>query len=156
MARGLMFCEIKRWGTSAHCDTGDRHVGPVRAYARYNPQRTASFVAAMFSFMGQCIVVDTRSKLTGTQLEPLTWTALAGWTADDHLAAFAAYQRKPSVPCMKDRRTDGNGPMLALCRSSANKRSLIRPLVFATARTFFEYNFQPVRIARFARGETAF
>src|SRR5919201_1398225 len=31
-------------------------------------------------------------KPAGSQLEPVEWTELAGWTADDHLAAFAAYQ----------------------------------------------------------------
>ena len=31
-------------------------------------------------------------KLAGSQLEPVKWTELAGWSTDDHLAAFAAYQ----------------------------------------------------------------
>ena len=31
-------------------------------------------------------------KLADTQLEPVKWADVAGWTADDHLAAFAAYQ----------------------------------------------------------------
>src|SRR6478736_6407504 len=31
-------------------------------------------------------------KSSGSQLEPLKWSELTGWAADDHLAAFAAYQ----------------------------------------------------------------
>src|SRR6185437_15981060 len=31
-------------------------------------------------------------KLPDSQLEPAKWSEVAGWTADDHLAAFAAYQ----------------------------------------------------------------
>jgi hypothetical protein len=31
-------------------------------------------------------------KFLGSQLEPVKWNELAGWAADDHLAAFAAYQ----------------------------------------------------------------
>ena len=31
-------------------------------------------------------------KFLSSQLEPIKWSELAGWTADDHLAAFAAYQ----------------------------------------------------------------
>ena len=31
-------------------------------------------------------------KLADAQLEPVKWSDLPGWTADDHLAAFAAFQ----------------------------------------------------------------
>jgi membrane-bound lytic murein transglycosylase A len=31
-------------------------------------------------------------KLPDAQLEPVKWSDLPGWTADDHLAAFAAFQ----------------------------------------------------------------
>ena len=31
-------------------------------------------------------------KSSGNQFEPLKWNELTGWAADDHLAAFAAYQ----------------------------------------------------------------
>ena len=35
---------------------------------------------------------DEPFKLADTQLEPAKWADVAGWAADDHLAAFAAYQ----------------------------------------------------------------
>jgi len=30
-------------------------------------------------------------KLSDTQLEPLSWAALDGWSADDHVASFSAF-----------------------------------------------------------------
>src|SRR5262250_2405759 len=35
---------------------------------------------------------DEPFKLADTELEPVEWADLAGWAADDHLAAFATYQ----------------------------------------------------------------
>src|SRR5262245_42890028 len=41
-------------------------------------------------------------KFADSQFEPITWSQLAGWAADDHLAAFAAYQT--SCQAMRRRR----------------------------------------------------
>src|ERR1700722_15966958 len=32
-------------------------------------------------------------KIPDVQLEPLSWTALDGWAADDHVAAFSAFMK---------------------------------------------------------------
>src|SRR5262249_10119806 len=47
-------------------------------------------------------------RLAGSQLEPVKWTELAGWRADDHLAAFAAYQTSCRAS-RKIRRTNHHG-----------------------------------------------
>src|SRR6516165_8798374 len=59
----------------------------------------ASIAAATLSLTGvSCIGVtgaaafDEPFKLPDSQLEPVKWTAIDGWTADDHLAAFNAFQ----------------------------------------------------------------
>jgi membrane-bound lytic murein transglycosylase A len=92
-------------------------------------------------------------KVPDSQLEPIAWSALEGWTADDHGLAFATFL----ASCR---------PLL---RSSAAKRET-RPMYFALkhvcrraldagrlakeqARLFFERNFRPLRIAKL--GDTA-
>src|SRR5215831_11240380 len=91
-------------------------------------------------------------KLSGSQLEPVKWSQLAGWTADDHLAAFAAYQASCRA-ARKLRRTDDHGDissaLLNVCRNAID----LRPQDADTARAFFERNFQPVRIARLGEVE---
>ena len=52
----------------------------------------AGLVGAIICFTADVASPEGPLKLVGSQLEPVKWTELAGWTADDHLAAFAAYQ----------------------------------------------------------------
>jgi 3D (Asp-Asp-Asp) domain-containing protein len=51
----------------------------------------AGFVGAILCSTGSTALAQEPLKLPGSQLEPIKWTELAGWSADDHLAAFAAY-----------------------------------------------------------------
>ena len=73
-----------------------------------------------------------------------------GWTADDHLAAFAAYETSCQA-LRKIQRTD-RGQMSKALLNVCRKAIGLRQQDLNTARTFFEQNFQPVRIARL--GET--
>ncbi len=91
-------------------------------------------------------------KLSGSQLEPVKWTELAGWTADDHLAAFAAY-RESCRAARKTPRTDDRAAIFAALWNVCRDAMGLRPRDADTARAFFERNFQPVRIARL--GEVA-
>src|SRR5262245_14350140 len=91
-------------------------------------------------------------KLAGSQLEPLKWSELAGWTADDHLAAFAAYQASCQA-LRRMRRSDDRAAISEALGSVCRKAVGFRPQDADAARVFFEQNFQPVRIARL--GEAA-
>src|SRR5215813_4426077 len=91
-------------------------------------------------------------KLSGSQLEPVKWTELAGWTADDHLAAFAAY-RESCRAARKTPRSDDHAAISAALWNVCRDAMGLRPQDADTARAFFERNFQPVRIARL--GEAA-
>src|ERR1700704_4989756 len=91
-------------------------------------------------------------KFAGSQLEPVKWSELAGWTSDDHLAAFAAYQ----AGCRASRRrprTDDTAQISGALGNVCRKALALQPQDSATARAFFEQNFQPVRIARLGEGE---
>src|SRR3954454_22223796 len=91
-------------------------------------------------------------KFRDSQFEPIKWSELAGWTADDHLAAYTAYQTSCQA-LLKSRRSDGGeGLPLALlnvCRKAAG----IRPQDTYTARAFFEHNFQPLHIGRLGEAQ---
>ena len=91
-------------------------------------------------------------KLAGSQLEPVKWSELAGWTADDHLAAFAAYQAGCRV-LRKTPRTDDSSQIHGALGNVCRKAIALRPRDAQTARAFFEQNFQPVRIARLGEAE---
>ena len=64
-------------------------------------------------------------KFRDSQFEPIKWSELAGWTADDHLAAYTAYQTSCQA-LLKSRRSDGGeGLPRALsnvCRKAAGIR----------------------------------
>src|SRR5262249_898553 len=70
--------------------------------------------------------------------------------ADDHLAAFAAYQI--SCQALRKTRQTGGKPLAGALWNVCRKAVGFRPQHSNTARNFFEQNFQPVRIARL--GET--
>jgi membrane-bound lytic murein transglycosylase A len=112
---------------------------------------TSSLVGVFLCLTANAASAEEPVKLANTQLEPAKWTDLAGWTADDHLAAFAAYQ-KSCQALRKIPRPDEQRPIYGALWNVCRKATDLRPRDSATARTFFEQNFQPVRIARL--GET--
>jgi membrane-bound lytic murein transglycosylase A len=110
------------------------------------PAVVASLIGAILCFSASAASADEPLKLAGSQLEPVKWTELAGWTADDHLAAFAAYQTSCRA-LRKIPRTDDNGPIYGALWNVCRKAIGLRPKDSNAARAFFEQNFQPVRIA---------
>jgi membrane-bound lytic murein transglycosylase A len=111
----------------------------------------ASLVGVFLCLTANAASAEEPLKLANTQLEPVKWTDLAGWMADDHLAAFATYQKSCQV-LRKIPRPDDHRPIYGALWNVCRKAAGLRPRDSATARTFFEQNFQPVRIARL--GET--
>jgi membrane-bound lytic murein transglycosylase A len=110
----------------------------------------ASLIGMILCLTANAASAEEPLKMADSQLEPAKWADLVGWKADDHLAAFAAYDTSCQA-LRKIQRTDRgqtSRALLNVCR----KASGLRPQDSNTARTFFEQNFQPVRIARL--GET--
>jgi membrane-bound lytic murein transglycosylase A len=111
----------------------------------------ASLVGAILCSTGVGASAEEPLKLAGSQLEPIKWTELAGWSADDHLAAFAAYQA--SCQALRKGHTDDHRPIHSALVNLCRKTSGRLPQDAQAARTFFEENFQPVRIARLGESE---
>ncbi len=112
----------------------------------------ASLVGAIICFTTTGALAEGPLKFPGGQLEPIKWSELAGWTADDHLAALAAYQTSCQA-LLKIRRTDERGELSAALSNVCRKAANLQPQDTETARAFFEQNFQPVRIGRLGEAE---
>ena len=122
-----------------------------RARAQSLGRGVVSLVGAMIWFTTTAAFAEGPVKFAGSQLEPIKWSELAGWTADDHLAAFAAYQA--SCQALRKRRTDDRGQISGALSNVCRKAADLQPQDADTARAFFEQNFQPVRIARLGEAE---
>jgi membrane-bound lytic murein transglycosylase A len=106
----------------------------------------AGFVGAILCSTGSTALAQEPLKLPGSQLEPIKWTELAGWPADDHLAAFAAYL----ASCQALRKNPQFGDDRPIRRALWNvcRRALdLHPQDSHSAGAFFEENFHPIRIA---------
>src|SRR5215831_18781608 len=82
---------------------------------------------------------DEPLKLADSQLEPVSWADVDGWAADDHLAAFAAYQSSCRILRALKPGSDERPVFNALwevCRRAAD----VRPANAKAARAFFEDN----------------
>src|SRR5262249_7438068 len=95
---------------------------------------------------------DGPLKLADTQLEPVKWAAVDGWAADDHLAAFAAFQA--SCHTLRNaKRPDDDRPIYSALREICLRATAARPANKEAARRFFEDNFRPVQITRLGEAQ---
>jgi len=113
----------------------------------------AGFFAAITCVAASGAAAEGPLKFAGSQLEPVKWSELAGWTADDHLAAFAAYQASCQALRKKTPRGDDRGQISAALSNACRNAIGLQPKDADTARAFFERNFQPVRISRLGEAE---
>jgi membrane-bound lytic murein transglycosylase A len=82
-----------------------------------------------------------------TQLEPVEWTSLDGWTADDQAAAFTTFLAS-CKPFLATRRPRDPRLVYVGLWHACRRAAAARPAGPAAARKFFEENFRPVRIAK--------
>jgi peptidoglycan lytic transglycosylase A len=85
-----------------------------------------------------------------TQLEPVEWANLEGWSADDHAAAFATF-RASCRPFLAVERPRNPRPIYDGLLHACRRAAATRIAGAAEARKFFEENFRPVRIARLGK-----
>ncbi|EJN14088.1 membrane-bound lytic murein transglycosylase [Bradyrhizobium sp. YR681] len=89
-------------------------------------------------------------EIPGAQYLPLPWADVKGWGDDDHLAAYKTFRAscksinaQTSAPEPKDAKALG-GSLSEPCRAAKS----LKLSDDATAKTFFEENFAPLRISR--------
>src|SRR5258708_9000203 len=84
---------------------------------------------------------DAPFKLADSQLEPLKWADVAGWAADDHLAAFAAYQ----ASCQTFRgikQPHDDRPVFNALWEVCRRAGAVRPTVKTARALSFQYKFR--------------
>jgi membrane-bound lytic murein transglycosylase A len=92
-------------------------------------------------------------KLPDSALEPLDWSALDGWTTDDHSAAFATFLASCRPP-LKTILPRGEMRSMYLALTHVCRQAVVvGRLAPEQARIFFERNFRPLRISKL--GDTA-
>jgi len=114
----------------------------------------ASFAAVAGGAHGQAAHAQTIDPLNipDTQLEPVKWSDLDGWAADDHAAAFAAF-RVSCEPFNRQRELRDTRAVATALKDVCRRLARLGPLNAGKARAFFEENFRPLRIAKL--GETS-
>ncbi len=143
---------VRSFGSSKH-DIGSAVVRCRRGHAVLQSAVRGGFAgilaAILFPLMG---AASEPLKLANTQLEPVTWSELAGWAGDDHLAAFAAWQASCRV-LRNAAQADEQRPIRGALRHVCRKALELAPHDAQAARRFFEQNFEPVHIARLGEAE---
>jgi membrane-bound lytic murein transglycosylase A len=86
-------------------------------------------------------------KIPDTQLEPISWSDVDGWTADNHEAALATF-RASCEPFNRQGQLRDTRPVASALKQVCRRLARAGPLKGNKARAFFEDNFQPVRIAK--------
>jgi membrane-bound lytic murein transglycosylase A len=107
----------------------------------------AAALAALTPISGACAEEAGPLKITDTQLEPLRWSALEGWAADDHVASFSAFV-KSCVPFLASKEPHEGRPVHTALWHVCRRAAHLAPASAAEAQAFFEENFEPVAIAR--------
>src|SRR5207248_9762449 len=113
--------------------------GRHRSRAMSRPERPAASACA-FAFAAALIALAPAAdaeplSLPETQLEPVRWSDLAGWAADDHLAAFAAFQA--SCRGLRHKRASADDrPIFAALAQVCRRLALPRPRDASAARMF--------------------
>jgi membrane-bound lytic murein transglycosylase A len=96
--------------------------------------------------------VDEPFRLPDSQLEPMKWSEVAGWTSDDQLAAFATFQAS-CRPILATKRPRDTRPVSLALGEVCRRMASAQPATAAQARALFEQNFRPVRISRLGEAE---
>lgn len=87
-------------------------------------------------------------KIPNSQIEPVAWHQIEGWTDDDHAAAFATFLVScrailRSSPKVRATRPAAYNALFEIC----NRAVAAIPLDSVGARAFFEQNFRAVRLS---------
>ena len=95
---------------------------------------------------------DEPFKLPDSQLEPIAWTDIEGWAADDQLAAFATF-RTSCQPFLRMKRPRDERPVYGALSEACRRAAALKPTTAEAARKFFEESFRPVRISRLGEAQ---
>jgi membrane-bound lytic murein transglycosylase A len=141
---------------SASRSAAQVHAAPAGKGAKADPRTRARGPQAVSKLQAVPQVPDPQGlpyppeplKLPDSQVEPIEWSALDGWAAEDHAAAFATF-RASCRPLVRTDTPKGEArPMYFALRDVCRRALAAGPLTADTARQFFEQSFRPARVAK--------
>jgi membrane-bound lytic murein transglycosylase A len=92
-------------------------------------------------------------EIDGSQYVPLAWADIPGWTQDDHVAAFKTFRQSCRPIVAQSAPAQDLRALAASLRDPCRAARATDILDGATARSFFEDNFTPLKISRLGEGE---
>jgi membrane-bound lytic murein transglycosylase A len=86
--------------------------------------------------------------LRNTQVVPLTFADMKGWRQDNHLAAFKSFMQSCGAILAGSKEMRRKRPMFGGLFIACEHAKAVETPNEASARTFFETNFRPMRVAK--------
>jgi membrane-bound lytic murein transglycosylase A len=97
--------------------------------------------------------LDLPFQINGGQYSPLAWSDIAGWSEDDHLAAYKAFRASCKPIAAQTGAPSDSKALGTSLRDPCRTAKGLDLTDSAAAKTFFEQNFLPLRISRLGEGE---
>jgi len=120
----------------------------LSAHAAAGLERKPQLAAPPPAVFGPSTAPPEPLQLRDTALEPIEWSALKGWSGDDHVAAFATFLASCRSLLRSSLRQDEKRPMYAALTQVCRRALVAGRLAEDQARLFFERNFRPLHITR--------
>jgi len=120
----------------------------LSAHAAAGVERKPQLAAPPPAIFGPSTAPPEPLQLRDTALEPIEWSALKGWSGDDHVAAFATFLASCRSLLRSSLRQDEKRPMYAALTQVCRRALVAGRLAEDQARLFFERNFRPMHITR--------
>ena len=123
--------------------------GDVHARARHSAHRTAEPAHRQVPYP----TLELPLEISNTQYLPLPWADVAGWSDDDHLAAYKAFRTSCQPIAAQSAPASDSKALGSSLREPCRIAKGLELSDRAKAKTFFEENFLPFRISRLGEGE---
>ncbi len=92
-------------------------------------------------------------EISGTQYAPLNWSDIAGWTDDDHLAAFRTFRASCAAIVAQNKPPSDIKALGTSLREPCHAARASHLSTGVAAREFFEEHFLPLRISKLGDNE---
>ena len=118
------------------------------AHAAPPVERQSQLIVFPLAVFGPSRAQPEPLRLPDTALEPIEWDALKGWSADDHVAAFATFLAS-CRPLIRNSGRESEKRQIYAALTQVCREALASGRVTEyQARWFFERNFRPLHITR--------
>ena len=123
-------------------------LGGLSVHAAVGVQRKSELATSAPAIFGPSTAQPEPLWLPDTALEPIEWSALKGWSADDHVAALGTFLSSCRPLLRSSLRENEKRPMSVSLTRVCRRALADGQLTEEQARLFFERNFRPLRITR--------